>query len=1330
MLQSAPRGYKKGDEILKNQAIYGALGLVGIAWLVALDGQLRASQEPSPFFGRVTVEQGLPHGAVTATAQDDEGFLWFGTQDGLCRFDGYGCRVFRHDPQREGSLPYNSVWALLVDRGGTLWLGNRSLVRFDAEKEIFEPIPLGEEAPQVHELMEDRAGFLWVSTDMGLYRYEPEGREVQGFRADPENPDSLHNPLVTAVYEDSTGALWVGTYAGLHRFDASRGVFERFLAQPDEPGGLPNDLINDIHEDAEGILWIATAAGLYSLDRSTGRFSPFRTPEVDLSTARIFGLHLDGLKDFWVGTANDGLYRRTEEGALFHYVENVLDPHGLVGNRIRDIFEDRTGALWFATYVGVSRFDRRQQQFETWRRREGAESALSGNSISAIQRDGEGKLWVGTWDRGLNRLDRTTGQVWNYRADPQDPRSLPDATVTSALTTREGSLYVGTWGGLARFRGSTGDFDVWRHDPADPSSLSDDAVNTIYQDSTGTIWVGTITGVDRFDPSSGTFQHIEHGTEFGVDQFVEDHRGELWFTTPEELRVFNSQRTTSQAFDPRTEGCDIGFSPLAEDSEGRLWFGTNRGLGRLGADRKEVRCYQVQDGLSSDTILALLPGDGGDVWLTTNQGLSHFDSATESFTNYGEDDGLQSNSFSARSAYRSPEGELFFGGIRGFNAFFPDRIELDPHPAPVLLTEFLVHNEPFRRGDEGSERYFEGPIREAETLVLTHRDRMVSFEFTSLHYAAPELNRFMVRLEGFDHDWVETTAARRFATYTNLPPGDYHLRLRGSNKDGLWSEGEQALKVVVKPPPWRSGWAYGLYVLAFCGAVLAYTRYQHKKLLEERAIAEKERSIAETQRSMNQKLREMDRFKDELLAKTSHELRTPLYGITGLAEALLDSPVEEMPAEARKDLGMIVASGRRLSGLVNDILDVSRLENQQLELKRRAVDLKTLTGVVLAISRPLVGSKPLRLVDAVPEGLPSAWADENRLEQILHNLVGNAIKFSNDGVVEVAAREEDGSLLVSVRDTGVGIEPRNQERVFQAFEQADASIERVYGGTGLGLAVTRQLVELHGGRLWCDSAPGRGSTFFFTLPLAEAGWKEPSAADIPAFDSLSIPSEVLDGITEPEAGETLVGEPDAAVPRILIVDDEPVVRQVLFHQVTAAGYQADQASDGTEGLRLLEGNPYDLILLDVMMPRLSGYEVCRLIRRTHGTRELPILFLSAKGQPADRVAGLEAGANDYLTKPVDRSELLARVALHLELLRMHRDQEELLVERTSRLKILSGLLPICFSCRKIRDDEGYWDEIENYIASHSEAEFSHGLCPECAADIYLSWQGREKPESE
>jgi signal transduction histidine kinase/serine phosphatase RsbU (regulator of sigma subunit)/streptogramin lyase len=850
----------------------------------------------------------------------------------------------------------------------------------------------------------------------------------------------------------------------------------------------------------------------------------------------------------------------------------------------------------------------------------------------------DGALWVGADEGGLNKFDPATDSFTAYRPDPSDPTSLSDDDVWSMLEDRNGGLWLGTWGGgLNKFDPVTETFTRYTHDPQKAQSISDNVVRTIFEDQVGSLWIGTNGGgLNKFDPVTETFTHYLHDP--GDPQSLSDN----------------------------VVRC------VYEDSRGTLWVGTDGGgLNKFDRETATFTAYRQQDGLPNDTIYGIEEDTEGNLWLSTNNGLSKFDPVAETFKNYSASNGLQSNEFNQGAHFKGPDGELFFGGINGFNAFRPDQIRDNPHRPPVVLTSFQIFDQ---------EVDLNQPISQLQNLELSYLDSVFSFEFAALDYTAPAENQYAYKLESFDKDWIEA-GTRRFATYTNLDGGDYVFRIRGSNSDGVWNETGTAINIKITPPPWKTWWAYLLYVGAGAGVVLGYVRYrtvaQAKELAQQRRELEQERRVAD-------QLRRIDRLKDEFLANTSHELRTPLNGIIGLTESLLDGVAGPLPAKAEHDLSMVVSSGRRLINLVNDILDFSKMKNQQLELQLKPVGMQGLAEVVLHLCQPLVGHKALKLTNQVSSELPYVLADENRVQQIMHNLVGNAIKFTESGTVEISAKTVPGEtgepqyLAVTVADTGIGIPADQQERIFESFEQIDGSATREYSGTGLGLAITRQLVELHGGAIGVESTPGQGSRFTFTLPLSPER-PVPGATPSPVSTRIIPETEMLPATPVVRSAKLTAAGLTAKQANILIVDDEPVNQQVLANYLSVQNYTITQAMSGQEALSLIETGPVpDLVLLDVMMPRMSGFEVARQLRERFPPYELPILILTARNRTIDLVTGLEAGANDYLTKPFDKPELLARVNTLLTLKEAVESHDQLMLieqELNVARRIQQSILP-------------------------------------------------------
>ncbi|MDM8538224.1 ATP-binding protein, partial [Desulfobacterales bacterium HSG17] len=607
---------------------------------------------------------------------------------------------------------------------------------------------------------------------------------------------------------------------------------------------------------------------------------------------------------------------------------------------------------------------------------------------------------------------------------------------------------------------------------------------------------------------------------------------------------------------------------------------------------------------------------------------------------------------------KTKDGQIWFGGASGVNAFYPNAIKENDFLPPVHITD-LTRGGEFMDAGKSPERLKE--------LIIDWKRPFFEFKAAALNYTRFEQNRYQYKLEGWDHEWYDAGTSRQ-GRYSNLQGGIYTLRVRGSNNDGIWCSPDQeaALKVIVDSPFWKAGWFYLLCIAAVLGVIAFLFQSQRNKLKLQRRVAEQERSTAEN-------LRKLDKMKDDFLANTSHELRTPLNGIIGIAESLIDGAAGQLGEQVTQNLSMVASSGRRLTNLVNDILDFSKMKHKEIQLRTKPLDMRTVTQVVIMLSQHLIGNKDVRLVNQIDTDLPAVNADEDRVQQIMHNLVGNAVKFTKAGDVSISAKLENKFIAVTVSDTGVGIPKKDLERIYESFEQVDGSTEREYGGTGLGLAITKNLVELHGGDIQAESEIGKGSRFTFTLPVSGEKAEHMQGADILERDT-----RVSEISTKSEELTETVDMDTAEIPqenlcnnelcRVLAVDDEPINLQVLKNQLTSEYYSVTLASDGREALDAFEsGQKFDIVLLDVMMPGISGYEVCQRLRDKYSANELPVVMLTAKNQIDDLVAGFDSGASDYLTKPFSKQELIARIETQITLKYLYVSQ----VKAETEAKLLS-----------------------------------------------------------
>jgi two-component system sensor histidine kinase ChiS len=1235
--------------------------LRAVVFIGLIAGTARAEIPRHLVFRHILQDQVESIGQVSDLVQDATGFMWFAGSNGLARYDGYELRIYRHDPRNANSLPSNYVNALLVTANGDLWLGSRvGLHRYDPTLDRFISYPHAADAPEreaisdVQSLWQDSQKRLWLATRGGLVQFLPESAEFRRipldiypagtgnaavwsiagdatgylwlglqtgglcrfhpdkntftyYRHSPEDRNSLSADDVRTVYIDSRNRLWLGTYGrGLNRYDADRDRFIRYAYDAGEKGGH----IWDVLEDKNGRIWVGDGQSVNVLDEANSRLISFHYQEGQPDTP---GNHVarslfeDRAGDMWVGYFPSGVDMVDARSSVFHnYRHDPQNANSMTDGGVNAAFEDQRGNLWIGTGLGLTYFDRQRDKFTRIRHRPGDTSTPSGSTVLSVIEDVEGTLWLGIWSGGLNRRDPVTGRYVYYRSDPQDPSSLLGSEPWDVYEDSQRDIWIATELGLNRYNRATDDFT--RFLPG-PEVLGQDSTlysRVVYEDSHGNLWWGTARGLFLLDRDSGRFTaHYTEATGLAGD-FV---------------------------------------TAIYEDRYGRLWVGSGGGgASVMDYESRTFRRYTSADGLANDTVSGIQGDRDGFVWLGTHKGLSRFDPQTQTFRNFDKRHGLSGNLFNRNTPLLTSRGELLFGGSKGFSLFNPTLLADNDYVPPVVMTGFQLFNRPVEVDEPSS------PLRSSIVtsghLVLQHTQTVFSFTYAALNYRSSKDNQYAYRLVGFDREW-NAVGNRRIATYTNLDPGEYIFEVRGSNNDGLWNNQGSRVRITVLPPLWRTWWAYTLYCVALMllGGWFIYS--QKVKWVCERHKLERERAKV-------QKLRDMDRLKDELLANTSHELRTPLHGMIGIAQSLIDGVSGPLNESARGNLGLIITSGRRLASLVDDILSVAKRRHKGLHLRRREVDLRALVDAAVGIIRPLLGDKPVRLHNAVPETVLIS-ADEDRLQQILINLLGNAAKFTESGDITVTAHWRGELLEVAISDTGSGIPAEQCEAIAELFRQGQGVAEWADGGSGLGLVITRQLVELHGGAISVTSEPGQGATFTFTLPKTVV--EDP----MPALE------EAARAVEAETAGQPAMPALSGRDAHILIVDDEPMNLQVLENMLTLQGFRVTRATQGVQALAEVEKGDVDLVILDLMMPRLSGGDTCRQIRQKYTSQELPIILLTARARTEDLLAAFQAGANDYLTKPVHQEELLARVVAQLQQLESHRQLDKKVAERTFEL---------------------------------------------------------------
>jgi ligand-binding sensor domain-containing protein/serine phosphatase RsbU (regulator of sigma subunit) len=763
------------------------------ACMIALFIRPAADAQQTLRFEHLTVKQGLSQGSVICIMQDSRGFLWFGTLDGLNRYDAYGCEVFRHDDADSTTLTDNFITSIAETPDSTLWIGTLNapalLNRYDPATESFTRVArdsvdlTGARIGYARSEYTDTSGRHWSGTvGGGLTRRDLRTGATKTFLHDPADPASLSDNRVYAVVGDRTGMLWVGTREGLDCLRPGTDTFIHYRHDEKNPRSLSDNWVWPLLEDRNGVLWVGTfRGGLNRFDRAAGTFTRYRHDESDprsLAGDRVYSLAEDQSGMIWVGLGDNGVDRFHPGMAAFrHYRHDPQEPSSLVDNNITSLFVDRGGVAWIGTRSGLDRWDRTSGIFRHSLNKPPS-SAAAGDAVQCMMQDRAGILWLGTLSSGLARLDPASGRLTYYRHDPTDARSVSDDRIYALCEDRTGSIWVGTYGGgLNRFNASTGEFTRFMQNDTIPGSLGGPGVWSLLVDRDGVLWVGTYGGgLDRFNAATDIFTHFAHDEA-----------------------------------NPQSLSDNIVLS-LHQDREGTLWVGTNQGLNAMESSSGAFRQYHQKDGLPNEVILGILEDGEGNLWMSTNKGIARFNRRQGRFRNYTHDDGLQGDEFNQGASARDPRtGEMLFGGSAGFNIFHPAEVMDNPYIPPVVFTSFLRYN----TDDEEGRPIAERGIAAHPDITLSYKDNISAIEFAALNFYNTSRNQYAYKLEGFSDNWIQIGTDRR-ATFTNLDAGTYTLRVRGSNNDGIWNDAGAALRLTVTPPWWKTRWAYGLYaVLAF-----------------------------------------------------------------------------------------------------------------------------------------------------------------------------------------------------------------------------------------------------------------------------------------------------------------------------------------------------------------------------------------------------------------------------------------------------------------------------------------------------------------------------------
>jgi signal transduction histidine kinase/ligand-binding sensor domain-containing protein len=1056
-------------------------------------------------FSGYSITEGLSQSVVNCIYQDSRGFIWFGTQNGLNKFDGNSFEVYIYKPNDTTSISNNWIYCITEDRQGNLWIGTKGgLNRFITKEKRFErisysvpyhtdvtgyvydvrtardgsilintppvlsicdpekmtfrhmvsPLPFdGSVKDYCIPLMEDRNGRIWTGSGKGLACYEPASDKFEIFGGNLPLSVSFSNEGITALYQDKTGDIWIGTPSGLNRYMENNRTLLMYRNNPRDRYSLSNNFIRAILEDTSGKIWIATEGG--GLNR----------------------LDLDGDgKEVFTSFTNEN--------------------SGLRHNIILSLSIDHSENLWIGTLSGISKTDLKKQKFRLYRKSDSPVSPdLQGNVIASIFKDRNDLLWVGNWGQGLNLYDRKSGKVEHFSSHLKGNHFIPNNYIHTIYEDSSRNLWIGTRDGLLVWQERNRSFirpHQFRENPGLPD-LPGLRIFMMMQDHAKNYWIATQDGLYKINHSGAQREWFHSGATadhrissnlvYGV---MEDNDRFIWVATTEGLDVLNPEDSYIRHF-RKTEGersslSDNFITALCEDNKGDIWIGTSTYVDRFSKKDSSFTYYTQEHGLPGNLIYSILKDKNNGLWFATGSGLCRYDSVSNTFHAYSVEDGMQSQEFNLRASCVSGDGEVFFGGMNGFNAFYPDSMSNNPHIPEIVFTAASKIKKGVKETID---------LEKSNRIVLPYNENSLTFEFSALEFTNPARNRYMYRLEGIDDAWIDI-GQRRFVTFSNLSPGEYVLRVKGSNNDGIWNEAGTSISIWIKPPWWFSSIAIILYFLITL--ILIYgifkRREQHflrdKKILEEK-VTERTSRIEEQKSEIlkkNNELNELNASKDKFFSIIAHDLRNPFNTIIGLSDVLIMNLDNTGKEKMQKTLENIKGSSQQAHELLENLLLWARSQTGTLTFRPEPVNLKILVEECIDLVTGQAVRKNITIEQDCPDKIVLP-VDINMVRTIIRNLLTNALKFTpQQGRIWVALSVKDGFCILKVRDNGTGIAPEKVKTLFHIDTSHKTFGTDKEPGTGLGLILCREFTEKHKGTIEVESEPGKGSEFRIVLPVS------------------------------------------------------------------------------------------------------------------------------------------------------------------------------------------------------------------------------------------------------
>jgi len=1257
-------------------------------------------------FGEYTFERldvPVSHSNVITINQDQQGFMWFGTRNGLNRYDGVNIVAFHHQNFDSTSLINNLVNSINIGNDNNLWIGTYDgLSLFDPQQfkfgdvNHFYPIDSKPVFGDVLSIVNGKSGEVWVGTlSNGLYLFDTRQGKATSFRNDKNN-GGLCSDLINVVKYDSKGRLWAGTRNGLSLIEKNGAHVSNYFSNPNDNQSITSNYITAIAEDHNGTIWVATTnMGLQKVREENGliRFERVNFYEDFYSYNpgfSILSLLCDRNGNLWIGTENGGLYiLNTSTQKVSHYMNDPFDSKSIAGNSIYTIFQSKDGIVWIGTYnQGVCFYDPNKIEFEHYFQNPTQSNFLNCNIIKCISYK-DHQLIIGTDGGGLTLADINTKKAAHYTKNPA-ANSISSNTIMCLLPDRS-QIWLGTWdAGLNLFDTGRGTFKHYNRFFSAHEEFEVEHVTAFCKDRKGTIWIGTFGfGLNYYSPSEDKIIHFS-GRDAGNSVFdtenihciIEASSGDLLMGTMDGLyRIktpYSSPSITRYRYNPN-DSLSLGNNlvvSLFEDINKKIWVGTiGGGLNLFDMKTETFLQFSEKDGLPENSIRGLIEDHEHNIWISTNLGIACMNPNTYKIKTFRSKTVRDMGEFLFSSTTIDPSGNLYFGGSNGFICFNPRRIKENQNIPSVYFSDFRLFNQSVQVGKKNSP--LKKHISSTESIVLKHKQSVISIDFVALNYTEPGQNQYAYYLEGFEPDW-NYSGHNNTATYTNLFPGKYVFKVKASNNDGIWNQQPTTLTIRVKAPLWATWWALTGYII-----LLSALFYMVMKFYKKRAI---EKEQLRNERIQNQNLQELKDRKLQFFTNISHEIRTPLSLIINPLEEVIQFP--ELSEGARRKVRYASDNSKFLLKLVNQLLDFRKLDNSKMDLNLSKVKFNQLISQIIELHRLRAEEKNIELVFEPLDTEDLFYVDIDKIEKITHNLLSNAVKFSPNNsliFIRIIENKTAGNLSVEVIDHGPGLDEGQIPMIFERFYQGKAAINQ--GGTGIGLALCKELSEIHQGKLEVESKKGEGSCFRLVIPSRVEAYNGLEKVYIEDTRPMPLAPMPFTPVQAPA--------PDDDFQRknikysIMIVEDEPQICSYLVEEFSKY-YKTYSAGNGKEALRIITKNLPDMIISDIVMPEMDGLELCRKVKGNIETSHIPVILLTAKVEIENQIDGLETGADAYVQKPFNMKYLKVLT-------------KNILEKRSNMFKAFSQnniIIPSELSTNKM--DEEFLQKVINYIEANIE----------------------------